>query len=98
VRIDLPSQLLMLRRDIAQKGGSGRFKRRIAWLSTQILMRPTLYRTAGRTVRWFLRHAPRFLLYHRWNRWTRQRDLPLAPRSSFRDSATRLKGATHKKP
>ena len=43
------------------------------------------FATLGRVGRWLLRYAPRFMVYNRWNVWGKQRELPVAPRESFRE-------------
>jgi L-lactate dehydrogenase complex protein LldF len=54
-------------------------------LAGAVFRRPWLYRLVGRLGRWTLRLAPRFLIYHRFNPWGRQRELPPAPARSFRE-------------
>jgi L-lactate dehydrogenase complex protein LldF len=84
VKIDLHHQLLTLRREIAVQGYLPWNKRLGMRLGSAVFRRPWLYRLVGRLGRWFLRRAPRFLLYHRFNPWGRQRELPPAPKHSFR--------------
>ena len=55
------------------------------WLAGAVLKSPWLYATAGRVGRAMLRVAPRWMVYHRFNPWGRQRELPVAPKESFRD-------------
>jgi L-lactate dehydrogenase complex protein LldF len=85
VKIDLHHQLLTLRREIAVQGFLPWTKRLGMKLASAVFRRPWLYRTLGRMGRWFLRRAPRFLVYNRFNPWGRQRELPPAPTKSFRD-------------
>jgi L-lactate dehydrogenase complex protein LldF len=84
VKIDLHNQLLAGRKMLA----AGRYieagKRRLMWLTGQVLKRPSLYRLAGRLGRFALRWAPRWAVYNRFNPWGRQRELPAAPRETFR--------------
>jgi L-lactate dehydrogenase complex protein LldF len=84
VKIDLHHQLLTLRREIAVQGHLAWTKRLAMRLASAVFRRPWLYRLLGRLSRWFLRHAPRVLIYHRLNPWGRQRELPPAPKRSFR--------------
>lgn len=85
VKIDLHHQLLTLRREIAVQGFLPWTKRLGMKLASAVFRRPWLYRILGRMGRWFLRFAPRFMIYHRLNPWGRQRELPLAPKRSFRE-------------
>jgi L-lactate dehydrogenase complex protein LldF len=89
VKIDLHHQLLTLRREIAILGHLPWTKRLGMRLMSAVFCRPWLYRTMGRLGRWFLRHAPRFVIYNRLNSWGRQRELPPAPKQSFRDQYRR---------
>jgi L-lactate dehydrogenase complex protein LldF len=84
VKIDLHHQLLTLRREIAVQGYLPWTKRTGMRLASIVFRRPWLYRLSGRLGRWFLRHAPRWLVYNRLNPWGWQRELPVAPKHSFR--------------
>ena len=85
VKIDLHHQLLTWRREINHHGLLPRSKRWAMKLTSAIMQRTRLYRWAG----WIARHVvpwlPRFAIYHRWNAWGRQRELPEFPRRSFRE-------------
>ena len=59
-------------------------KRMAMWLTSHVLRRPRLYRLMGGALRVALRWTPRWLLYLPLNAWGRQRELPAAPRRSFR--------------
>ena len=85
VKIDLHHQLLTLRREIAVQGYLSWTKRLGMKLAAAVFRRPWLYRLLGRTGRWFLRHMPRLFVYNRFNPWGRQRELPPAPKKSFRE-------------
>jgi L-lactate dehydrogenase complex protein LldF len=95
VKIPLHEQLLARRRDIVRAGGVGRSKRLGMRLARVFLGSRALYELAGRLARFFLRRAPRWLLYHRANAWGRQRELPAPPPESFRDIWRRERGARH---
>jgi len=43
---------------------------------------PDVYRTAGKTGRWILNHAP-FAVNNKFNPWYKQRDMPVNPERSF---------------
>jgi L-lactate dehydrogenase complex protein LldF len=85
VKIPLHHQLLAMRGELAEKRlipWSKRFSMKIArW----ILGVPVLYRWTGWIGRTSLRWLPVRLTHGWWNPWTRSRDLPPAPRQSFRE-------------
>lgn len=85
VKIDLHQQLFISRRHLANFGLIPKGKRFGLKLAAAVLNRPWLYRIAGRVARLALRVMPRWLVYSRANVWGRQRDLPPAPRQSFRE-------------
>ncbi|MFO0791218.1 MAG: lactate utilization protein B [Pirellulales bacterium] len=85
VKIDLHQQLFISRRQLARLGLVPAKKRLGLKLVAAVLERPWLYRIAGRLARVALRVSPRVLVYNRLNIWGRQRELPPAPRRSFRE-------------
>jgi len=92
VKIDLHQQLFISRRVIATLGLLPKSKQIGVKLAAKVLDRPWLYRLAGRLMRRALRVLPRWIVYSRANVWGRQRDLPPAPRATFREQyADRLK-------
>lgn len=84
VKINLHEQLYTFREQIAAKKFLPIEKRWGMKLAGLILGHSWLYRLAGSLGRTSLRVLPRFLVYHRFNPWGRQRDLPQAPAKSFR--------------
>jgi L-lactate dehydrogenase complex protein LldF len=84
VKIDLHQQLLISRKVLAARGLVSPTKRLGVKVAAQVLRRPWLYRLAGRIARWKLRLLPRWLVYNRLNVWGRRRELPAAPKESFR--------------
>jgi hypothetical protein len=57
------------------------------WLMRQtsrVMRRPLAYAIVGGCIRTLLRVLPRFVLYNRCNGWGRDRELPSAPKHSFR--------------
>lgn len=84
VKIDLHQQLLTWRHEIASRHLLPLSKRLAMRVGSFVLSRPRLYQWAGAAARLALRLLPRSILYHPWNVWGRQRDLPEAPRRSFR--------------
>lgn len=85
VKIDLHHQLYTWRNKLALKGLLSADKRWGMKLASFVMQRPRLFAWIGSVGRWKLRHFPRFLLYNRLlNPWGRQRELPPAPKKSFR--------------
>jgi L-lactate dehydrogenase complex protein LldF len=85
VKIDLHQQLFISRRQLANFGLMPRGKRWGLKITAAILKRPWLYRAVGRLARFSLRVMPNWLVYTRLNVWGRQRELPPAPRETFRE-------------
>jgi L-lactate dehydrogenase complex protein LldF len=96
VRIDIPAQLLAWR---ARVGAEEALPRGYATIFRQLgslLSNPNRFARTGKFARMTLRTlrtlrlVPGAALVHRWNPWTRAgRDLPRAPRESFREWARR---------
>jgi len=84
VKIDLHHQLLALREEIAEAKVLPWRKRMAMKILGRVLRYGWLYRTGGRLMRLAVRITPRWLLYSRLNGWGRQRELPPAPKRSFR--------------
>ncbi len=89
VKINLHEQLLTLRRDIASARHLSLSKRLAMRGVSQVFRRPWLYALAGKVGRLSLRWLPRFFVYGPWNPWGKARDLPPAPKRSFRDEMRR---------
>lgn len=85
VKIPLHHQLLAFRSVLARKRLVPLGKRWSMHLAATVFRRPWLYRSIGHAARWGLRLLPRWLVYHRWNPWGLQRDLPTPPKASFRE-------------
>jgi L-lactate dehydrogenase complex protein LldF len=84
VKIDLHHQLYAMRSFLDEKQQLGGVKKMTMQLVSSVLKRPWLYRLAGRFARFGLSWLPRMLIYNPLNGWGRQRELPPAPRQSFR--------------
>jgi L-lactate dehydrogenase complex protein LldF len=84
VKIDLPNQLLLWRKRIADLGLIEPSKRRLMRLAGRVLSQPLFYALAGKVGRTLLRFAPRWAIYNRFNPWGRQREMPLPPQETFR--------------
>ncbi len=85
VRINLHEQLLHWREEIHQRGGTPFIKTLWLKLTARVLASPTLYSLSGKLARFALRSLPRVIVYGRFNRWGKNRELPSAPRESFRE-------------
>jgi len=85
VKIDLHTQLLTWRREIAVRGLLP-WKKRLGMKFGRIVLGSTwLFTTAGKVGRWLLPKLPRFMVYNPLNPWGKQRDLPPMPKQSFRE-------------
>ncbi|MEL7531115.1 MAG: LutB/LldF family L-lactate oxidation iron-sulfur protein [Bacteroidota bacterium] len=85
VKIDIHTQLYKWRQIIAQEGHLPRSKRWSMQMAAWVFARPKLYRWLGKRARWSLRLFPSSLVYGPWNTWGKSRDLPDAPKQSFRE-------------
>jgi L-lactate dehydrogenase complex protein LldF len=84
VRINIHEQIYRWRQIIAERNQLPFVKRESMRVAGVVLASPTLYRAAVETAATGLEHLPRFMMYNRLNAWGRQRELPAAPRSTFR--------------
>lgn len=85
VKIDLHTQLLTWRKEIAVRKLLPWTKRTGMAIAGRVLGSPWLYRTGGWLARKMVPLLPRFLVYNRLNPWGKQRELPPMPRQSFRE-------------
>ncbi len=85
VKIDLHTQLLTWRREIAVRGHLPWTKRASMKFARVLLGNTWLFGTSGRIGRWLLPKLPRFMVYNRFNVWGKQRELPPMPKQSFRE-------------
>ena len=84
VKIDIHDQLWKWRQELS-KGGHLPLSKKIMMKGMAfVLGRPALYRFGGASARWVLRHMP-FLVKFKINPWYKQREMPEAPKQSFRD-------------
>ena len=85
VKIDIHEQLYKWRQINAEEGQLNRSKRWSMRLAGKILSSPKAYRRFGRLARWALRVMPSSMVYNRWNDWGKERELPTAPKQSFKE-------------
>ncbi len=86
VKIPLHHQLLAWRGELAERKLIPFGKRLSMKLGSIVLGNPWLYRNAGWVARKSLRVLPHWLTHNRLNTWAKQRELPLAPKLSFRET------------
>jgi L-lactate dehydrogenase complex protein LldF len=85
VKIDLHLQLYTWRNKLALKGLLSRSKRWGMAIASRVLRSAGLFTFFGKMARFWLPKLPRFVVYNRLNPWGKQRELPVAPKKSFRE-------------
>jgi len=91
VKIDLHHQLYTWRHKLVLLHLLPAGKRWSMKMTSFLMQRPNLFQWVGYWGRWKLRHLPRFMLYNFLNPWGRQRELPPAPKESFRQQYRKKK-------
>ncbi len=84
VKIDIHDQIWKWRQVVVEKGYVDFSKKQGIKLMNTVLSSPKIYRLAGKIGRNTMRFAP-FLVNNGLNPWYKQRDMPEAPKESFRD-------------
>jgi L-lactate dehydrogenase complex protein LldF len=84
VKINIHEQIYKWRQIIAERHQLPFVKQEAMRVAGKILGSPKLYRAAVETAGASLEHLPRFMMYSRLNPWGRQREVPEAPQSTFR--------------
>lgn len=85
VKIDIHTQLYKWRQIIAEKGHLPASKRWSMRLAGWLFAHPRIYRFSGRIGRKLLSVLPQKLMNNSMNTWSKQRELPTPPKTSFRD-------------
>jgi L-lactate dehydrogenase complex protein LldF len=85
VKIDIHHQLYKWRQIIAQENELPLSKKISMKVTGFLFSHPSLYRFAGKTARTMLPLMPRFLVYNKLNAWGIHREVPVAPKQSFRE-------------
>ncbi len=85
VKINLHEQLYTWRSKLVLKGLLPRTKRWGMMFAGMVLSRTWLFKLTGGMARYWLPKLPRFMIYNGLNDWGKQRELPEAPRKSFRE-------------
>ncbi|MCU0356331.1 MAG: lactate utilization protein [Cyclobacteriaceae bacterium] len=84
VKIDIHQQLYTWRQVLIKNGHASSTKKAGIQLTGMVLSKPWLFRVSGKVARWIMRTFPG-LMNNRFNPWTKQRELPMPPKQSFRD-------------
>ncbi len=85
VKIDIHEQLWKWRQEIVKEGYTATVKKIGMKGMAFVLSRPGAYRLAGKSARTILRWFPFLLKSRKLNPWYKQREMPAAPRRSFRE-------------
>lgn len=85
VKIDIHNQLWKWRQVLAVEGYTGKGKGIAMNVMASVLNNPAIYRASGGIGRLFMRLFPVVFRSKKWNPWFKQRDMPTAPRDSFRE-------------
>lgn len=85
VKIDIHQQLYKWRQIIGKEGELPLSKKISMKAMGFLLSTPWMYRLAGKIGRTMVSVMPRFMMYNNLNAWGKQRELPIAPKESFRD-------------
>lgn len=84
VKIDIHDQIWKWRQVVVEEGYVDFSKKQGIQLMNTVLSSPKIYRLAGKIGRSTMRFAP-FLVNNNWNTWYKNREMPEAPKESFRD-------------
>jgi L-lactate dehydrogenase complex protein LldF len=84
VRINIHEQIYKWRQVIAERHQLPFVKQEAMQIAGKVFGSPKLYRAAVEALGASVEHLPRFMLYNPLNAWGRQRDIPQAPASTFR--------------
>lgn len=84
VKIDIHKQLYVWRQDLSKKKLVSWSKRYAMKIAGKILSGREIYDLLGKLVRWSIKNVPSRLIYNRLNVWGRERELPNAPKESFK--------------
>jgi L-lactate dehydrogenase complex protein LldF len=84
VKINIHEQIYKWRQVIAERHQLPFVKKEAMHIAGKLLSNPKLYRAAVGAAGAGVDYLPRFMLYNRVNAWGRQREVPEAPASTFR--------------
>lgn len=83
VKINIHEQLYKWRQLITKDVKQPFIKKTILKMTGKFLSNPKLYGFGGRSVRFILKYAPRFLVYSKLNAWGKARELPKIKNGNF---------------
>jgi L-lactate dehydrogenase complex protein LldF len=84
VRINIHEQIYKWRQVIAERHQLPIVKQEAMRAAGKVLASPKLYRAAAEAANTGIAHLPRALVYNPLNAWGRQREVPGAPKQTFR--------------
>jgi L-lactate dehydrogenase complex protein LldF len=84
VKIDIHEQLWKWRQVLNEEGYGSTAKKFGMKAMAKILSSPGLYRATGKMGRWAVRYFPFLFNNKTFNPWYKQREMPDAPKQSFR--------------
>ena len=84
MRINIHEQIYKWRQVIAERHHLPILKQEAMRAAGKVLASPKLYRAAAEAAAKGIAHLPRALVYNPLNAWGRQRELPGAPKQTFR--------------
>ena len=83
VKINIHEQLYKWRQIIVREQQQPLVKKSILKLTAVVLAKPGLYNFLGKSARFTLKHAPKFMIYNKLNAWGKARDLPEIKNGNF---------------
>jgi L-lactate dehydrogenase complex protein LldF len=83
VKINIHEQLYKWRQVIVKEQKQPFVKKSILKIAGVVLAKRSLYNFAGKTARFALKYAPKFMIYNKLNAWGKARDLPEVKNGSF---------------
>ena len=92
VKINIHEQIYKWREIIAKRHQLPMVKKEAMRVAGKVLASPKLYRAAVEAAAAGLEHLPRALVYNPFNAWGRQREVPSAPASTFRQWYVKNRG------
>ena len=84
MRIDIHQQIYKWRQILSERNQLPLVKKEAMQIAGKVFASPRLYRAALAAASKSVDILPRFLLYNRLNVWGRQREIPEAPPTTFR--------------
>ena len=85
VKINIHEQLWKWRQVISKEGHVSGGKKNMMQIMAWVLSKPVVYRFSGKMARWVLRNFSFLVKSKKLNPWYKQREMPEAPKESFRD-------------